>query len=132
MRHKWLLAAGLVALAGPASADDLVHAWIDGAAPLVDMRFRYETVNDDSKAFAANAVTLRGRLGVKTGTWNGLSLLGEMDGVWNIGQDFNSTRNGKTLFATVADPEMATLNRLQLSYASDFDTTATVGRQRIQ
>jgi len=126
-----VLAAGLCAPGGAAHAQTFVNSWIDGAKLLADVRFRYENVDDASKVPAADALTLRARLGVQTGTWNGLSALVEIDGLLDINNQFNNTRNGKTAFPTVADPQMAALNRLQLSYASNFDTSAVLGRQRI-
>jgi hypothetical protein len=121
----------LCALSGGAHAQTFVNSWIDGAKLLADARLRFENVDDASKALTASALTLRARLGVQSGTWNGLSALVEMDGLLDINNQFNSTRNGKTTFPTVADPQMAVLNRLQLSYSSDFDTSAVLGRQRI-
>jgi hypothetical protein len=89
-------------------------------------------VDDASKAVNANAVTLRARLGYETGSWNGLSLQADFDQIWAIGDAaYNSTRNGKTAYAIVADPSMTALNRLQLSYVSDFDTKFVLGRQRL-
>src|SRR5579871_1444932 len=104
-----MLAAGLCAPGGAAHAQTFVNSWIDGAKLLADARLRYENVDDASKAVTANAVTLRARLGVQSGTWNGLSALVEMDGLLDINNQFNSTRNGKTTFPTVADPQMAVL-----------------------
>lgn len=121
----------LAMLTSGAQADALFDAWLDGAQPLADMRARYESVDDRSKAIGAAADTLRARLGLQTGEWDGLGALVEMDGIWDINDAFNSTRNGKTAYATVADPEMAALNRAQLSYTSDYATSIVIGRQRI-
>jgi hypothetical protein len=125
------LAAGLCAPQGGAHGHTFVNSWIEGAKPLIDVRLRYESVSDASKAATASALTLRARLGVQTGTWNGLSALMEIDGLLDVDSQFNSTRNNRTSFPVVADPQMAALNRLQLSYASDWNTTAVLGRQRL-
>ncbi len=127
------LFAAAAALLAPmaAHAQSPLDAWIDGAAPIADIRARYESVDDAGKKIRANAYTLRARLGFQTGTWNGLSALAEMDVLWDINSAFNSTRNRKTSYPVVADPEMAALNRLELSYVSDFGTAVAVGRQRI-
>jgi hypothetical protein len=99
---------------------------------VIDLRARYETVTDNSKAFDANAGTVRARLGYDTGYWNNLQLGFDFDQIWSVGgATYNSTRNGKTAYPTVADPAMTTLNRLTLTYASDFDTKFTIGRQRL-
>ena len=125
-----LLAAGL--LGGTAHAENPLTALVAQGTPVIDLRGRYETVDDKSKAFDGNAETLRARLGYETGSWNGLQLAFDFDQIWNLGDDnFNSTRNGRTAYPVIADPSMTALNRLQLSYASDFDTKFTIGRQRI-
>ncbi|MEO8300307.1 MAG: hypothetical protein ABI608_00865 [Rhizomicrobium sp.] len=99
---------------------------------VIDLRARYETVTDNSKALDANAGTVRARLGYDTGYWNSFQLGFDFDQIWTVGgATYNSTRNGKTAYPTVADPAMTTLNRLTLTYASDFDTKFTVGRQRL-
>lgn len=100
--------------------------------PVIDLRGRYETVTDASRTVDANALTLRARLGYETGSWNGLSLQADFDQIWAVGDAaYNSTRNGKTAYPVVADPEMTALNRLQLTYASDFGTKFVLGRQRL-
>jgi len=124
-----LLAA--LAVASSAQADVLSDLFSKGR-PVIDLRGRYEAVDDASKASNANAITLRARLGYETGNWNGLSLQADFDQIWAIGDAaYNSTRNGKIPYAVVADPAMTALNRLQLSYASDFGTKFVLGRQRL-
>lgn len=114
-----------------AHADPLLDALARGK-PVIDLRARYETVEDASKTPDANATTLRARLGYETGSWNGLSLQVDFDQIWTVGgATYNSTRNGKTLYPVIADPSMTALNRLQLTYASDFDTRFVLGRQRL-
>src|SRR6185312_3901169 len=114
-----------------AQADVLDDLFSQGR-PVIDLRARIETTDDAAKTMDANAVTLRARLGYETGSWNGLSAQFDVDQVWTIGgATYNSTRNGKTAFPVVADPAMTALNRLQLTYASDFDTKFVLGRQRL-
>jgi len=99
---------------------------------VIDLRARYETVTDNSKLLDANAGTIRARLGYDTGYWNNFQLGFDFDQIWTVGgATYNSTRNGKAAYPTIADPAMTTLNRLTLSYASDFDTKFTIGRQRL-
>lgn len=103
-----------------------------GGKPLADLRARYEAVSDDTKTRDASALTLRARLGYETAAWNGLQLLAELDEIVSpSGTPYNSTRNGKTTYPVIADPAMTALNRLQLTYASGFDTKFVVGRQRL-
>jgi len=100
--------------------------------PVIDLRARYETVTDNSKALDANANTIRARLGYDTGYWNNFQLGFDFDQIWTVGgATYNSTRNGKTAYPTIADPSMTALNRLTLTYASDFDTKFVIGRQRL-
>ena len=114
-----------------AQADVLDDLFSQGR-PVIDLRARYETTDDATKTMDANAITLRARLGYETGSWNGLSAQFDVDQVWTIGgATYNSTRNGKSAFPVVADPAMTALNRLQLTYASGFDTKFVLGRQRL-
>jgi len=100
--------------------------------PVIDLRARYETVTDNSKSLDGNANTIRARLGYDTGSWNNFQLGFDVDQIWTIGgATYNSTRNGKTTYPTIADPAMTALNRLTLTYVSDFGTKITIGRQRL-
>ncbi|MBI3677170.1 MAG: hypothetical protein HY243_11215 [Proteobacteria bacterium] len=129
---------GAIGLAGAVVFGSAAHAELPLAAVLaqgkaiIDIRARYESVNDASKTKDAQAGTLRLRLGYETGYWNNLQLSFDFDQIFaTSGKNFNSTRNGNTLYPAIADPAMTFLNRVQLTYASDFDTKFTVGRQRI-
>jgi hypothetical protein len=123
------LLAAASALGAAAHADPLLDALANGK-PVIDLRARYEAVDDAGKTVDANALTFRARLGYETGAWNGLSVQADFDQIW--GNDaYNSTRNGKTQYPVVADPSMTALNRLQLTYVSDFDTKFILGRQRL-
>lgn len=126
-----LVLSTLTVMIGAAQAQSLGEALANGR-PVVDLRGRYEGVDDAGKTVDANAYTVRARLGYETGSWNGLSLQVDFDQIWTIGgATYNSTRNGNTLYPVIADPSMTSLNRLQLTYASDFDTKFVIGRQRL-
>jgi len=121
-----------VAAATPAWAASPLLDAIAAGRPVIDLRARYENVGDNSKpAQTGEAGTLRARLGYETGAWNGLSVQADFDQIWLLGGDYNSTRNGKTNLPIIADPAMTALNRLQLTYASDFGTKFVLGRQRL-
>jgi hypothetical protein len=131
VRRLLLTLAATFAFTIPAQAASLRDAIKDGT-PIIDLRARYETVQDATKPFDAHAQTLRARLGYETAAWNGLQLAVDFDQVWAIGgKAYNSTRNGRTAYPLIADPAMTALNRLQLSYASDFGTRFVIGRQRL-
>ena len=127
---------GALSSAGGAEAETALADALGGGRPLIDVRARYEAVSDDNCAPCAgrdaNARTLRARLGYETGVWHGFSALFAFDQIWSLGpEDYNSKSNGRTLYPVVADPTMTALDRLQLTYRSDFGTTITVGRQAI-
>lgn len=97
---------------------------------IVDARLRYESVSQDGLQ-DANAVTFRTRLGYETAAWHGFRLLGEVEGVGQLNDEFNDTVNGNTAYAIVADPEALELNRLQISWSGREGRRAVLGRQRI-
>lgn len=99
--------------------------------PLVDVRLRSETVDQEGLDSEAHAMTLRARLGFETGkAWN-TTLLAEGDLLWHLDGNYNNTVNGQTAYPIVADAKTYELNRLQLTNTSIADTTFTLGRQRI-
>ena len=98
--------------------------------PLLDLRLRWENVDQDGIAKDANAVTLRGRAGAEI-TAGDFRLLGEAEGTAPIVDHYFSGLNGKTQYPLVADPKNAEINRLQLQYKGLKKTTFTVGRQLI-
>lgn len=136
-RLIWIGAAGAGLLAAPvAGAEQPIVASIQQGKPIIDIRTRYETVDDRNCAACvgqdASALTIRARLGYETGYWNDFSVLFEFDQVFVAdGDAYNDTRNGQTGLPVIADPEMTRLNRLQLTYATAFDTKITLGRQRL-
>lgn len=125
-------AAAIAVVGRPAWADSPLQEAVSLMKPLLDMRLRYEFVDQDPLAKDANAVTLRTRAGFETGKAWGTSLLAEMEWVAPISTAYNSTINGKPGYPIVADPKAIGINRLQLTNISLLPATAiTVGRQRI-
>jgi len=116
-----------------AAADgvDTVERAFSATKPLVDLRLRSESVDQDGLPEDASALTLRGRVGFETGEAWGFKLLAEAELLWPLSDDYNDTINGKTQFPIVADPEAYEVNRLQLANTSIPDTTLVLGRQRI-
>ena len=112
------------------AADTLAQAVRDGT-PIIDLRYRYEIVDQDNFGRNAYASTLRSRIGYQSDTFNGFMALIEFENVTNIGDDrYNSTTNRKSFLPLVADPEATEINRAHLSYTTS-KTTFTAGRQRI-
>lgn len=99
--------------------------------PIVDLRLRYEGVDQAGFAKNADALTLRARAGFDLKILPATRFLVEAEGLLGISNNYNSTTNGNTLFPTVADPQTIELNRLQIQNKSIANTTLTGGRQRI-
>lgn len=122
----------LALLPGAALADEDFGEALLGGKPIVDLRLRYEHVDQDGFANNANAWTGRARLGYETGSFHGFSALADFDFIGHAGpEDYNDTINGRAAYPVVPDPDAAELNRLQISYAGLPGTTVTFGRQRI-
>ncbi|MDP6437559.1 MAG: alginate export family protein [Gammaproteobacteria bacterium] len=110
--------------------DSISKAFDDDLISL-SLRYRYETVDDDAKTRDATASTLKTSFTIapKGDNW---SFLAQIDNVTHIGNDrFSDTRNGKTMYPTVVDPDGTHVNQGYVSYSGFEDTTVAVGRQRI-
>ena len=124
------LITGSLAFPQSGIADSLSNAFNSGRADL-DMRARYETVDDGSSATQdADAYTLRTRLGFTTGNYYDFKAHADFE-VINTGGDFNSGTNGHTDYAKVIDPKGEELNQAWLSYNGIDSTNLNLGRQRI-
>jgi hypothetical protein len=124
------LAVAGMAPPSPAAASEFAAA-VAQTKPILDLRLRWETVDQANVAADADALTLRVRAGFETGKAWDTAFLAEFEWIESIVGDYNSTINGKTGFPVVADPEAVELNRLQLVNTSLPGTTVTLGRQRI-
>jgi hypothetical protein len=144
MPQKKLSSASMLALSvisGPAFADltqqvedalNFYHYGKNGAVK-IDLNYRYENVDQNlGPQKTANANTARLRAGLLSPVFHGLQAYAEYEGNLAMQEDFNSLRNGKTAYSTVADPEKSELNQLWLSYAGIPDTVVKGGRQRIK
>jgi len=136
MKNIALLAAGAIALAASeAGAQELGApvAIAEGVTldPILAARLRYETVDQSGLPNEAEALTLRGRVGVEIRA-EGFAFLAEGEGSWALSERYNDTLpgNGVEPFPVVADPETLELNRLQVSYLKG-GSGVTLGRQRI-
>jgi len=127
-----LMLAGAPALA---EGDDLAAA-VKGGKATIDLRYRYEFVDQDGFDKNANASTLRFRLNYQTGKWNDWSGFVEFDQVIEAFVDnFNSGSGtsgpGRNIYPVVADPDGSDLNQMYLQYAPGEDWQTRIGRQRI-
>ena len=130
MKALFLAASALSAMAvaaggsAPARADD---AWTESL--ILNMRLRYETVDQDGLAQTASAATLRTRLGFETPRRNGFSVLLEGENTTHLTGDFADTITPSPGYPVIADPEVTELNRAQLSWRGGPDATVTLGQQ---
>jgi len=99
---------------------------------IVDMRLRYEGVDQKGFGEDAEALTSRVRAGLQTAPWYATAFLAEAVWVGDPIDHYNSTTNGETQYPVVADPANFTaVNRFEVINRSLDHTTLTAGRQRI-
>lgn len=143
-----LVVAGMLVMQSTATAfaadsiQSLAQAVSSGKTNL-DLRLRYEDVEQDNALEDADALTLRTRLGYTTGKWNDFDLQVELEDVHALGgEDYNSCPgtgspvfgggcNGNAAASVIADPEGTELNQFWLRYGGFSNTTLKYGRQRL-
>ena len=129
---KWIGSALALIVAGaaqPAAAQSLAEA-IGAGKPILEMRPRYENVDQAGFVNQAEALTLRTRFGWETGAWHGLKALIEAEDV-RVAGDYSDGVPPAEPYPVIGDPEVTEINRAQLSWTSGPAATVTVGRQRI-
>ena len=103
------LAVALTACAASANAQDTASSLRDaiaGGEVNLEFRYRMETVNQAGFDEDALASALKSRISFRPLDIGILGFFFELDNVSYLGEDeFNSTRNGKTNFPIVADPD---------------------------
>ena len=91
-----LLGLGLLAAGPVRAADTLNDSLVNGKFDL-QLRYRFEYVDQANISKKAHANTVRAYLGYGTDPWHGLSVYGAIQGVKSLGYDaYNSTLNGHT------------------------------------
>lgn len=128
----WLLGSTLLFSAGISAEESSLHDALSGGNVSGDIRLRYESVEQDNALKDADALTIRTRLGYKTGTYHGLSGMLEFEDSRNVSgwDDYNDTQGKNTDYSVIADPETTELDQAFLQY-SRYDVTAKLGRQVI-
>lgn len=136
MNTSLKLSALAIAIASATSAfaaepaSSLEQALTDGDATL-NLRYRFEFVDQEGLK-EAKASTLKTRLTYETLAYQNASAVLEFDNVTEVlSDDYNSTQNGQTKYAVVADPEYTSINQAYLNYAAPAETTVRLGRQLI-
>lgn len=102
----------------------------------LDLRLRYEDVDDDSAKDDADALTLRARLGYLTPDFSGFKAFAELESTAPLGdREYNDLRlNGgsdRAVYSVIADPDQNQLNRAWVSFSGFDNTLVKLGRQRI-
>ena len=125
-------AAALLALASAqgAAAQTLAEA-IAAGEPILELRARYEGVEQVGFAEDAEALTIRTRFGWETAPWRNLKGLIEFEDVRQLAGGYNDGVPPAEPFPVIADPEVTELNRLQVAWTPAKTFSATLGRQRI-
>jgi hypothetical protein len=125
---------GPALLCGHAIADEAaspVQA-LTGGKLLLNLRPRYEHVDQDGRGHDADALTLRTLLGWQTGSYRDFSAVVQLIDVGRANDNYNDTKNGRTRFPVVADPDDTDLNQAYIDYSGVPDTRFRLGKQSIK
>jgi hypothetical protein len=125
--------AAVVCLLGASvvpAAETLSQAFSDGT-PELNIRYRYENVDQDGFDMDARASTIRFRFGYTTAPFYGVFVGVDAEYVATIIADnYNDFENGKTEYPVVADPIGAEANQAFIGYEGLKNTVFKLGRQR--
>ncbi|WP_342707498.1 alginate export family protein [Ferrimonas sediminum] len=135
MMKLMTLAASLALALTPgwlfAATDPVANAITSGKATL-DLRMRYENVQQDNPLKDADALTLRTRLTYETGAAYGFSALVEFEDsrqVFGV-DDYDDGLESRPDYSVIADPETTELDQALLQYKNRM-MTIKLGRQVI-
>ena len=118
-------ALATLAVAMPTFAED------DEAKASIDLRLRYETVDQSNSKKNADALTLRTLVNFKTATYNNFSGFVEFEDSRAVGiDDYNDTIGNNPDYSVIADPETTELDQAYIQYKVN-GSGAKVGRQVI-
>ena len=126
----------LLALTPAAAAEDSLSDAVKQAHWGLDFRQRIEWVDDDAFDRDAEASTLRTRLNLKTGRWQGIQAFIEFSDVREVAFDNFNAGAGATPnldhFPVVADSEDTRVNQAWVAFRPDSALEVRAGRQRIK
>ena len=94
------------------------------------LRNRFEGVEQKNIEKKASALTLKSRLTINTADYKHISLAIEIDNNTAFIEKYNSTKNGKTQYPLIADPEGTDVNQVYLQYKHNR-LNFRAGRQRV-
>lgn len=124
---------GMISFGSQATVIEDLSQAVKESTVNVDLRYRYETSEEDNLKKDAEASTLRTRLTVNTGKVSDFDTIVEIDSINTLGpDDYNdATGTGNTDYSVVADPEGLDLNQAYIRYTGFNNTVLSAGRQRI-
>ncbi len=106
------------------------RTFFEAGKPHLQLRYRYEYVDQAGLSRNAHAHTVRTRIGFTSGEVQGFSFLVEGENVSDIGAEkFNDTVNRQTAFPVVADPDSTEINRAEVRFNGLPETDLTAGRR---
>jgi hypothetical protein len=98
--------------------------------PLLELRPRYEFVDQANKPEDASAATIRAAIGWQTQPWHDFSGVVQLLGVTHFDNNFNPDPSVTTSrFPTVADPDTFVVPQLYLDWTGLEKTSVKWGRQ---
>lgn len=124
-----ILSAPSAFAADPAHGKGISDALADSKVNL-SFRARYEGVDEDNARDNANALTVKSRLTLKTGSYSNFSLGLEVDNVSALVDDYWDKVGEDNSYSVVADPTGTDVNQGYIKYTNN-DFSAVAGRQRI-
>jgi hypothetical protein len=117
-------------------APETLRAAFASGKPYVNLRYRFENVDEDGSSKDAHASTLRTVLGWESAGYRGWSIFGEAENVAVLGNDLYDNRgagslsNGVADRPVVADPAITEINQAGVRFRND-DWTMVAGRQEL-
>ena len=106
---------------------------IGNGKPSLNLRPRYEHVEQDGKPENADAFTMRTLLGWRTGQWHGLSVYVEGINVGHLGPErYNDDPARVSPYPLVADPDSSDVNQMYADYTGLSNTVVRAGRQSLK
>jgi len=101
----------------------------------LELRYRFESVEQAGISNKAQASTLRTRLNYTSGQYGDFSAFIEFDDITAFGDikynDATGLATAQTSYPVVADPEGSEVNQANISYTGLIGTTVRLGRQRV-
>lgn len=132
-RRNYFQINALALVVGTLLTAPMAFADSNNGSVKVDLRLRYEMVDQDNSVKDADALTLRTTLTYKSPTFNNFSGVVEFEDsrqVFGV-DDYNDTVGNNTNYSVVADPETTELDKGYIQY-KQAGFTAKVGRQVIK